>query len=326
MKKALKSLSFTLVFCMLLFSTLTAKADSVITVEGVSQNSISIKWTAKSDVAVTHYYVGIATNESDATANCTNAIAPETTSYTFNDLQAGTAYSIVLKYATKSSSAAEETLTKHASAVVYTLPGKPANVRLTSWSTASNKATIEWTGTGNAIGYQVQYEDADGDSSSVIVNDTKINISTENTSYLKNVKVRAYITVNDNKKYSDWSDSVFCFAQPTIREAEDGYEVYVKNGKLYVQWEKLDAPVTGYEVYVSTKRNGTYTKVKTISGKGKTTASINKYKGKKFNAKKPYYVYVVAYKKTSAKTYRSSANYTVFYNKGETYLTFRKQK
>ena len=70
---------------------------------------------------------------------------------------------------------------------------------------------------------------------------------------------------------------------PKIQKATAGS----KNAKL--SWKKVKG-ATGYKVYRSTKKNGKYKKVKTITKKSLVT-----FKAKKSNKK--YYYKVVVYKK-----------------------------
>ena len=328
MKKAIKSLCLSLICCMFLFTSLNAKADSIITVKDVSTDTVSISWTAKSDLTtgkLSHYYVGIGTSEERATENCTTELAADVTSYTFENLEAGVAYSIVLKYSVTPNNAkagTKDTICDYAKAVAVTAPNKPSNVRQTYWSAAYNKLTIEWDQAGQCAGFEYQYEDADGDSVKKTTTEKKVDIATAYTDYAK-FKVRAFIEFNNSKKYSEWTSVFTAFAQPIIKETEDGYAVTVKGGKMHIQWDKV-SQAKGYEIYVGAKRNGTFKKVKTIKNKGTTKATLKKFNGKKFSPKKDYYVYVVGYRKTNAGTSYTSSNYMVYYHKGETYLTFKK--
>ena len=138
------------------------------------------------------------------------------------------------------------------------------------------------------------------------------------------VIVRSYVILDNNaKKYGDFSDTFTTFAQPVISETDDGFSVSVKNGKMTVKWEKVNE-AQGYEVYVSHKKNNGYKKVKTITSKSTTRATIKKFNGKRFNKNSEYYVYVVGTRKTNGKINRSSSNYVVYYRKGETFIAKKK--
>ena len=84
--------------------------------------------------------------------------------------------------------------------------------------------------------------------------------------------------------------------------------VKVKNSSkktVTVSWKKVKG-ATGYVVYRSTKKNGTYKAIKTIT-KGSTT----KYKNKKLKKKKTYYYKVRAVKKSGNKKIYSAYSKTV---------------
>ena len=67
---------------------------------------------------------------------------------------------------------------------------------------------------------------------------------------------------------------------------------------LSVSWKKVKN-ATSYEIYVSSSKNGRYTKAATVSA-GKTKATIKKWKGKRLKPRKTYWVTVIA--KTSSGT------------------------
>lgn len=71
----------------------------------------------------------------------------------------------------------------------------------------------------------------------------------------------------------------------------------VAKNKVQLTWKKVKK-ATGYEVYQSTKKNGTYKKVKTV----KKTKVVS-YKTKSLKKKKTYYFKVRTYRKVAGKTY-----------------------
>ncbi len=79
-------------------------------------------------------------------------------------------------------------------------------------------------------------------------------------------KIRTYVTVKGNKKYSAYSNVIVGktkLAQPAIRSAN-----VLSPTKTKLSWKKTDG-AHGYQVYRSTSYKGKYTKVKTIQ-KGNT--------------------------------------------------------
>ncbi len=112
---------------------------------------------------------------------------------------------------------------------------------------------------------------------------------------LYGVRMRALI---GNGK-GPWSDKAYVIKQP--RSQARSYK-----GNVQVKWEKISG-ATGYNIYMSTLKNGTYKKVAS-AGKNKSLITIKKYNKKKLQTK-TYYYYVVAKKKVGKKTYKSSRNF-----------------
>lgn len=70
--------------------------------------------------------------------------------------------------------------------------------------------------------------------------------------------------------------------------------------KATIEWEK-DTQASGYTIYMSTKKDGEYKKVKKIKSK-----KITEYTVKNLNPKKMYYFKVCSYKTVGGKTYYST--------------------
>lgn len=100
------------------------------------------------------------------------------------------------------------------------------------------------------------------------------------------------------KTYGKWSDRVYVIRQP------DASATALK-GSAKIKWEKLD-DVSGYEIYMSRRKNGKFTKVATTD-KNVTEKTISKLGGKKL-VKGNYYYYVLGKKKVGKKTFRSAVN------------------
>lgn len=109
------------------------------------------------------------------------------------------------------------------------------------------------------------------------------------------VRIRAL--VGDVK--GSWSDKVYVIKQPRA-------QARTYNGNVQIKWEKISG-ATGYDIYMSTSRNGKYKKVAS-AGKNTALKTIKKYNKKKLQSKK-YYYYVVAKKKVGKKTYKSGKNF-----------------
>ncbi len=101
--------------------------------------------------------------------------------------------------------------------------------------------------------------------------------------------------------YGAWSSKKYVIKQPRT-------QARVYQGNLQIKWEKISG-ATGYDIYMSTSRNGNYKKVASV-GKKTTLKTIKKFKNKKLR-NKTYFYYVVAKKKVSGKTYKSARNFVM---------------
>lgn len=109
-------------------------------------------------------------------------------------------------------------------------------------------------------------------------------------------KVRPYVTKNGVTSFGKFSKTISTVTLP----AKPSIKVKAGTKKVTISWKKISG-VTGYQIYRSTRKNGTYKKVKTIS-----KSSTVKYTNSKLKAKTRYYYKVRAYKKIGGKTYYSS--------------------
>lgn len=326
MKKLLKYFGLSLIIMAFLVPSINAKADvSTLRVTDMSKDSISVSWTAPKTTGTITYYLGISKDKEEALANCNSKNTAVTqTSYVFTNLEAGKGYYIYLKYLSSTSTEDIEKKGVYASLIGYTMPPAPSNVEQSFWSTPRNKTVITWDAIQGATGYKVDIVDNDGEDLSKTVETNSITLTTKDVGYYK-VKVCAYITLASTNKtyYGDYSNTIRVYAQPLINETDEGYDVSIQKKKMSLSWGKV-SQAQGYEIWVSTKKNGPYTKVKTINNKNTTSAKINKLNGKKFNVKGSYYVFVCGFRVANNVKSRTSSNYLVYYNNKETYLTLRK--
>lgn len=321
MKKILKYMTLSMMLCLLAVPAVKVKAAGFLGFKTTS-NSAEFSWPAVSGAA--NYAIGYSTeNQTKANEAASDAKAATTTatSYSLTNLQSGTKYYIAVK--------ADNETAPSVQAFIYTNPAKPANIRQTRWTYTSDKLSVEWDCDGKADGYQVVYTDSDGDQYTKTVTEKKIEgLDTTETRYYK-IIVRSFINITETnqKLYSDFSDTFTTFAQPRFDEAEDGYALSItKGGKLKMSFERIKE-ATSYEIYVGTKKNGKYTKVKTVPQRsGKSITVTTKNKGKKFSKKKDYFVYVVGCRKNAStgKVDKSSSTYVAYIHNGEAYMTLKK--
>ncbi|MBD9202967.1 MAG: DUF4430 domain-containing protein [Eubacterium ventriosum] len=175
----------------------------------------------------------------------------------------------------------DDTPTIDASGDTHTKKLSPATVKVAK--TAYNIVKLTWTKADNATKYQVYRK--------VGKNSKFVNIATTTSLKYTDKKVKTgkkyyYKVVAVNEK-GETVDSKTVKATPKAKKLK--VKAKKKAGRTVLSWKKVKG-ATGYKVYRSTKKNGKYKKVKTITKK-----SLATFKAKKSNKK--YYYKVVAYKK-----------------------------
>lgn len=276
---------------------------------GQTQNSITVSWKAP-ESNITGYKLYFGKDYSDVSKKAPIVLSGSASSYTFTKLAAGTQYYVRIEYTYISSySGSTYTYTLN-SDYVATLPGKVQGVKQERWYRYALSVDAVWSEQTGVSGYEYIIRD----SKNRVKKQEKNSYGTRAYCDIKNnmlytMTVRAYTDINGRRYYGQWSDKAYLFTQPEVTKLS------IKNGKLIVKWKKISG-VTRYDVYVSTKRNSGYKKVKAVSAK-KASATVGKFKKKKFNKKKNYYVYIVARKKVGKRTYGSGVNYLSIIKKGK---------
>ncbi len=291
MKKWLRNLTTA---CFLaLFAGLAAAPAGVsaygLTQSNPSADSITVSWEPEEDALAYHVYAG----EDYAAAALVRDLPASATSVTIPGLKPGTEYYVNVKYDERSYSGGINTYSV-GSDDLRTMPAKVANVHETQWYYFAKSFTVEWSRQTGADGYEYKITKSNGKKVAAGVEDSKYTYFLSYSKKVSNsmiyvVQVRSYATICGKKYYGDWSDKCYCFTQPRLKSAK------VSGNKLVVKWGKVTG-ATGYEIYVSTNPKKGYKKVKTV-GKNASSATIAKFKKKKFSGKKSYYVYVLTVKK-----------------------------
>lgn len=106
-------------------------------------------------------------------------------------------------------------------------------------------------------------------------------------------KIRPYVTYSGINYYSNYSS--YKTGQPTINATSIIKAVSKKKSTNTITWKTL-SEADGYIIYYSKKYNGKYKKLKTISGRKKTSCTHKKLKNGT-----AYYYKVYGYKKVSGK-------------------------
>lgn len=168
-------------------------------------------------------------------------------------------------------------------------------------SGGANKITVSWKKVSGAKKYELYMASAKSGTYKKITT-----LNADKTSYTKTglgtakkyyFKVRTYRTVNGKNVYSSYSPVKYGATGPAVPKIKS---VTGSTGKASVTWNKVSG-ADGYEVYMSTSKNGSYSKA------AKVGASTTSYTKTALSEGKTYYFKVRAYKKgeSSAVTYSS---------------------
>ena len=125
----------------------------------------------------------------------------------------------------------------------------------------------------------------------------------KNNTFYK-IRLRGVLVGEGGDEYSKWSNYTYFNPQQTSKK-----DVKLKPTKRTIKatWKKV-AGASNYTIYISDTPRGTYRKVATTS---KTSYTIKKFRGRKLQSKKRYYLKIVANKKVGSKVYRSNSNYYI---------------
>lgn len=287
----------TLLFCMFLLGH-PVKANASVRQTGQTQNSVTITWDG--DTKALNYKIYITEDYSKDPVLLT-ILNKTQKNYTINNLKAGTEYYVRVKYDYNSSSGSTPEYSE-GSVYIKTTPGKVTGLKQDKWYYFALSFYAIWDKQNGVDGYEYNVWDNKGNKkSSGTVSYPSFSVSKISNTVIYTGQVRAYSTINGQKIYGEWSEKAYFFTQPRIKSAK------VSNNTLTVKWSKVGG-ATGYEVYISTKPQTGYKKVKTV-GKKKSSAKIKKFNKKKISGKKKYYVYIVTLKKVGNITNRSGRLY-----------------
>lgn len=314
MKKSMKGFIAVFVMAMAFYVTGITSVAATITQAAQDKKSVTITWPAQESAV--EYYVGIGADMQTARTQAESkaiTLPATTTSYTFSGLAEGTSYYAYVryKYVSKSNRTYE---TAVGNEIIKTLPGKVTGVNQSRWWYYIESVDFTWNDQSAA---SYEYVIRNSKNKVLKTQDTRSNngsYSDVKNNKLYKLQVRAYVTINGQNFYGEWSDAAYLFTQPMVKKA------YVSGNKLKISWGKIDG-LTGYDVYVSTKEKSGYKKVKSLS-KSKGSLTVSKLKGKKFSKKKKYFIYIVGKKKVGKITYTSGRHYTYEAKQGKLNWTF----
>ena len=302
MKKSIRNFLMVclMLVCSLLFLPASRSEAAQLKQSALSETSITVSWEAQNNASNYRVYTG----NDYSSQKLYTTLSADKTSVTVNGLKPGSVQYIKVEYDYRPSYNPTKIYTYLlGSGSFKTLPGKVTGVAQERWWYFAEVFDVTWDKIESADGYQYVVKTNSGKkkASGEQKYSNSLSVRKISNSVIYTVQVRAYTEISGKKYYGAWSDKAYCFTQPRITKAS------VSKNKLTVKWGKV-AGATGYDVYVSTKKQSGYKKVASVSSK-KTSVTISKLSGKKFSSKKTYYVYIATKKKAGKNTYTSGKLY-----------------
>ncbi|MBQ6872696.1 MAG: fibronectin type III domain-containing protein [Clostridia bacterium] len=170
-------------------------------------------------------------------------------------------------------------------------PRKTQGLEMTKNSSSS--VTLSWNKMSGATGYAV-YQYSPSKKTYKKIKDlkgTSYTVKDKSSATTYYYAVRAYVETEHGKTYGNYSEVL----KVTTRPKTPSVTVTAGNNTATVSWKQVTR-ASGYNVYMSTSKNGTYSKVGSTSGKSSTKLTV-----RKLTDGKKYYFKVKAYKTVSKK-------------------------
>lgn len=264
-------------------------------------NSVSMSWNASAGAASYVIYGYISYNWTQIGTSATN-------SATISGVAATTSTRFAVA-AVKNVTGGTVTGERSDGVEMKAIPIKVSRIAMQYYWDSLKEAKYIWTDVNNADGYQYEVKSANGKKTYFRAT------STNSSTYVKpfprgifvKARVRAYVTVGNKVYYGAWSPYTYHASSKKVTAKRSS------NGKkISLKWKKVSG-ACGYQVYVSTKSNGGFKKVKSLSSK-KSSYTITKCGKKKLKKGKTYYVQLryqtkVGKKKVSSKIVSSATVY-----------------
>ena len=245
-------------------------------------NSITLSW--KKVTGATSYRVFVHNGTGWKTLADVSALT-----YKATDLKAGTSYKFAVRaYVTDGSTTVSAP--SYSTLTAYTRPDKPATVTVSAKATDS--ITLSWSKCTGAVGYRVYVKTSSGWKTLK----TTTALSYKATGLSKNTKytfaVKPYL--KDGSTVIWASSYTTCNATTPRLDAPVLKVATTAKGRLTAAWADI-AGESGYQLYYSTSKNGTYKKLANYK------AGTTKVYETGFESGKTYYFKVRAYTKVDGK-------------------------
>lgn len=178
---------------------------------------------------------------------------------------------------------------------VKTIPSKVQSIAVSYLWASSNRCDFQWSKVDGADGYQLEARNYKGKVVSTTMNtNTSGTVSPFKKGQFYSTRVRAFVKTGNDYAYGPWSDYCYNASNKSIK-----YFRSANRKKITLKWKKISG-VSGYRVYISTKADRGFKKVKTLGKKSKS-CTITKCGKRKLSKKKTYYIRMMYLKKVGKK-------------------------
>ena len=182
-----------------------------------------------------------------------------------------------------------------------TLPAKTGNISLKKNRLDAGSAEFSWDPAGSADGYEISVTDAGGRQ--ILRADTRkaqvrIKDSTLKQGTFYGIRVRGYAVTETGRTAGAWSDRLFFCGDA------EGVRLRKKESEIDISWDQVKG-AGSYLIYVSDRapdRLSGMEKMKTVKA---NHFRLKKYRGKRLDPGRKYYITVVAAKKHGSRTFFS---------------------
>ena len=264
---------------------LSLKEDSNIKFEceeiTVTREDINVDYLYISDFKEWCYYAGRVRTQNPTVKYTLSKTLAQGTDYKLsykNNINTGKATMII------------EGIGKYKGKVEKTFIIKPSQVTNLQQKTQNqNSITVKWDkNNGNVTGYKLYLYDRTVGHYKYAGKTTNTEFTVKNLSVGKTygIKARAYKEIDGVEYCGKYSDSILI---TTTTKTTNITSIGSKNGKVNLKWSKVSG-ASGYIIYVSNKKDGPYTRLKTIPGANNLSYSAALEKGK------TYYIKMRAYR------------------------------
>ena len=175
---------------------------------------------------------------------------------------------------------------------------KPGNCHFAKWNNSKyTSCRIAWNRVDGAEGYETLLSWTNGSNASrtIVKSNVLYRDCTVHPQHVSQMQVRAFYTLNGQRKYSPWSNVEYITPSPTKLTAKNASAG--SNLKMNISWNIVYG-CNGYNVFITTNPNGKWYWNQSTSEKATaTSASIVKCGGTKLKKNTRYYIRIVTRRK-----------------------------